>query len=97
MTADNGIDCKKKPSGLGWSTFSLGAQTAYSKQYLTSIYSVSGETLICWQWTQNTTGIEVIFDKIPEFHASVLPIVCMMTMIFVCAAATRRGSRRKGA
>jgi len=97
MTADNGIDCKKKPAGLGWSTFSLGSQRTDTKQYLTSIYSVSGETLICWQWTQNTTGIQVMFDKIPEFHASVLPIICMMTMIFVCAAAARRGSRRNGA
>jgi hypothetical protein len=52
--------------------------------------------LICWQWTQNTTGIQVIFDKIPEFNASVFPIVSMMTMIFVCAAATKRGSRRNG-
>jgi len=96
MTADNGIDCMKKPAGLGWSTFSLGSQRTDPKQYLTSIYSVSGETLICWQWTQNTTGIQVIFDKIPEFNASVFPIVSMMTMIFVCAAATKRGSRRNG-
>jgi hypothetical protein len=97
MSADNGIACKKKPAGLGWSTFSLGSQQTYTKQYLTSIYSVSGETLICWQWTQNTTGIQVMFDRIPEFRASALPIVCIMTMIFVCAAATRRGSRHDSA
>ena len=80
---DNNIDCKKNDSG-SWSFVTLGGQNSNEKHYLTSIYSVSGENYICWQWTQNTTGdIEVIFDVIPEFEDLVVPILVMIAIFFV--------------
>jgi hypothetical protein len=76
-----------------WSNLTFGSQTTYAKQYLNSIYSVSGESKICWQWTQNTSSpIQVMFDtNIPEFSSLVLP------SIFVCAAIVlvRRSRRRE--
>jgi hypothetical protein len=64
-----------------WSNLTFGSQTTYAKQYLNSIYSVAGESKICWQWTQNTSSpIQVMFDtNIPEFSGLVLP------PLFVCA------------
>ena len=82
---DNNIDCKKNDSELeSWSFVTLGGQNSNEKHYLTSIYSVSGESYICWQWTQNTTGnIEVIFDVIPEFEDVLAPILIMIAIFFV--------------
>jgi hypothetical protein len=85
------IVCRKNVSGAGWSDVSIGSQPSDTKQYLTSIYSVSGETNICWQWTQNTTGtIEVIFDKIPEFEDLIVPIIFMIGLFFVISRRRRR-------
>lgn len=82
-TTGYNIACKKNVSG-SWSFVSLSGQTSYTKQYLTSIYSVSGESLVCWQWTQNTTGnVEVVFDVIPEFDDVIVPILMIMAIFFV--------------
>ncbi len=81
---------EKNVSGV-WSSVSVD-QNSYAKNYLTSIYSVSGESYICMQWTQNTSSpYEVIFEKIPEFSEVVVPVLFVLT-IFI--AVYRRGSRR---
>ena len=81
-TTGYNIACKKNDSG-SWDFVTL-SQTSYTKQYLTSIYAVSGESHICWQWTQNTTGnIDVVFDVIPEFDDIVVPILIMIAVFFV--------------
>ena len=67
-----------------WSNMTIEQQTSYSKQYLTSIYSVSGEYQICWQWTQNTTApIQVMYDSfwVPEF-GDLAPLVVMSIVVF---------------
>ena len=86
---DNNIDCKKNESG-SWSFVTLGGQNSNAKLNLTSIYSVSGESQICWQWTQNTTGdVEVIFDVIPEFQELLVPILIIIA-IFIVGIRKRR-------
>lgn len=88
------IMCKKNVSGT-WQSLTLSGQTADPKQYLTSVYSASSETLIAWQWTQNTTApIQVIFDKIPEFDGAVLPALFLMVVVIVISG---RKARRKDA
>ena len=74
-----------------WSNLTVGSETSYSKQHLTSIYSASGEIRMCWQWTQNTTGtIHVMFDMIPEFSDFVLPLIFIAV---VCAISRWRVRR----
>ena len=82
----------RKLAGGTWSNVTLEAQTSYPKQYLTSVYSISGEFMVCWQWTQNTTGtIQVMFDhRVPEFSEIALPIVFTMGLIAVWRAGARR-------
>jgi hypothetical protein len=87
------VMCRKNVSGT-WVSMSIGNQTAGVKQYLTSVYSVTGENQICFQWTQNTTApIEVQFDKIPEFSDIALPLVFMIFMVGVFYRSGR--ARRK--
>jgi hypothetical protein len=72
---------KKNVTGT-WTSMVIGGDITSPKQYLNSIYSVPNEQMICWQWTQNTTGtIEVEFDKIPEFSDIVLPVFGMAAVI----------------
>jgi len=86
------IMCKKNVSGT-WQSLTLSGQTTDPKQYLTSVYSASSETLIAWQWTQNTTvPIQVIFDKIPEFEGVVLPALFLLAVVLVVSG---RKARRK--
>jgi hypothetical protein len=88
------IYCWKNVSGT-WSQVSLGTQTSYEKQYLTSIYSGTSEDKICWQWTQNTTGtMEVIFDKIPEFSEIAGPVVFLAAIIGLYRNRVRSKGRR---
>jgi len=88
----NSIIGKKNVSGT-WTTLTI-SQNVYVKQYLTSIYSVSGEQFICWQWTQNTTApIQVVFDKLPEFSHVVVPIVFMMSLFVLIVGRTRRNRK----
>jgi len=88
------IRCKKNVSGT-WQSLTLSGQTADPKQYLTSVYSASSETLIAWQWTQNTTApIQVIFDKIPEFDGVALPVLFLMAVVLVVSG---RKARRRDA
>jgi len=82
------IEVEKNVSGT-WSSVSP-SQTTYVKAFLTSIYSAPGEAYICWQWTQNTSSPDVIFDKIPEFSDAVVPVLFVLT-IFI--AVYRRRSR----
>jgi len=86
---------KKKPSGGSWTSLDLGTQNSYTKQYLTSVYSVSGAGNICWQWTQNTSApsAQVVFDKIPEFDDIVIPVF-LIIIVFVAASRTNRKGRR---
>jgi len=72
---------KKNVTGT-WTSIALSGDITSPKQYLNSIYSASNEQLVCWQWTQNTTGtIEVEFDKIPEFSDIALPVLGMAAVI----------------
>jgi hypothetical protein len=72
---------KKNVTGT-WTSMVIGGDITSTKQYLNSIYSVPNEQMICWQWTQNTTGtIEVEFDKIPEFSDILLPVFGMAAVI----------------
>jgi len=89
----NAIIGKKNVSGA-WTALTI-TQNTYVKQYLTSIYSVSGEQFICWQWTQNTTAppYQVVFDKIPEFSHAVVPIVFMMSLFVLIVGRTRRNRK----
>lgn len=87
------VTARKCVSGT-WSNLTLGSQTTYTKQYLNSIYSVSGESKICWQWTQNITSpFQARFDKIPEFSHVILPVMSIMAIFAVFVRRTR--SRRK--
>lgn len=84
------IMCKRNVSGT-WGFVTLGGQTTYPKQYLTSVYSAPGETNICWQWTQNTTTpIDVVFDKIPEFGNLTFPIIIVMAVFLMISRRRRR-------
>ena len=77
-----------------WSYITIEPQTSYTKQYMTSIYSVSGEYKICWQWTQNVTmPIDVMIDhqEISELGDLTLPI----TGVIVIFALYRKRSRSK--
>ena len=77
-----------------WSYITIEPQTSFTKQYLTSVYSVSGEFKICWQWTQNvSTPIDVMIDhqEIPEFGDLTLPIAG----VIVIFAVYRKRSRSK--
>jgi hypothetical protein len=77
-----------------WSYITIEPQTSYTKQYMTSVYSVSGEFKICWQWTQNvTTPIDVMIDhqEIPELGDLTLPIIG----VIVIFAVYRKRSRSK--
>jgi len=88
--SDNSVVCKKNASG-SWSFVTLPGQTSDEKQYLTSVYSASEESLICWQWTQNTTGtVEVNFDKIPEFGDVVVPMFVIIGVFFVASRRKRK-------
>ncbi len=85
--------CKKNSSGT-WSFLTIGGQTTYEKNHLTSVYSVSGASNICWIWTQNKTGtIEVFFHKIPEFQDIALPVFTVLIMFIVISR--RRSARKK--
>jgi hypothetical protein len=75
-----------------WSYVIIEPQTSFTKQYLTSIYSASGEFKICWQWTQNlTTPIDVIMDhqEIPELGNLTLPILGFILILAVCRQRSR--------
>ena len=77
-----------------WSDMTIEPQTSFTKRYLTSIYSVSGEFKIYWQWTQNvTTPIDVLIDhqEIPEFGDLTLPIIGFIVIF----AIHRQRSRSK--
>ncbi len=84
------IQVKKNVSG-SWVPITL-TQNSYVKSYLTSIYNASGETFICFQWTQNTTtsDIEVHFDKIPEFTDTFIPVLFILTLFAVYRSRSRR-------
>jgi len=82
-----------------WSYITIAPQTNFTKQYLTSTYSVSGEFKICWQWTQNvTTPIDVMIDhqEIPEFGDLTLPITGIIVMFGVCMRRWRIKGDRTG-
>lgn len=98
LRADTGSICrtvmiKKCVSGT-WSDVTLEPQTSYPKQFLTSVYSISGQYMICWQWTQNTTGsVQVVFDRIiPEFSDVALPVMFMMVLVAVYRSRARKKS-----
>jgi hypothetical protein len=95
MSADNGIAVKKKLSSSStWTTVSLGTQSTYAKSYLTSIYSVSGESRVCFQWTQNTTApYEVWYDQIPEFTDAFVPVLFVI-LVFAVGYRRRSGNRK---
>ncbi len=76
-----------------WSVLTIDEQTSFTKQFLTSAYSVPDKSLLSWQWTQNTTApIEVWFDApaIPEF-GDIAPIVIVTAgMLAVIVRRSRR-------
>lgn len=91
---------KKNEDGGSWTSISLGTQTSFPKHYLTAIYSVAGQSNVCWLWTQNTTGtIEVFFDVIPEFGDIVVPSFTTLAIFMVILGRRRskgwRGRDRK--
>ncbi len=90
LNSNDEVLVEKNVSG-SWTSITLD-QTSYVKSYLTSIYNASGESLICFQWTQNTTtsDIEVIFDKIPEFTDTFIPVLFILTLFAVYRSRARR-------
>jgi hypothetical protein len=85
------VALKKAATGLSWSELTLPNHSTNVKTYLTSIYSVAGEDMVCIQWTETIplSDYDVYFDKIPEFSEVVVPVVLMMVIFFVVAR--RRG------
>ncbi len=83
--SDQAIVGMSSPGGASpWAALALGVQTAFAKQYLTSVYSATGQQFVCWQWTQNTSApIEVQYDRLPEFGRLSMPamIVCMLAAV----------------
>jgi predicted RNA-binding Zn-ribbon protein involved in translation (DUF1610 family) len=80
-----------------WSYITIDQQTNFTKQYLTSIYSVSSEDKICWQWTQNLTApIEVLYDNIPipEFSHLAMPIIGSIAIFAVYRQRSRDKQNR---
>jgi len=76
-----------------WSAMTIEPQTSFTKQYMTSIYSVSGVFKICWQWTQNVTvPIDVMFDNIPipEFSDLALPMIGFVVTFAVYRQRSRK-------
>ncbi|MEW5747599.1 MAG: hypothetical protein AB1793_02255 [Candidatus Thermoplasmatota archaeon] len=91
---NNNIICKKNVSGT-WSFVTIGGQTSYAKQYLTSVYSAAGEGLLCWQWTQNSSSpYHVLYDSIPEFSDVFVPVLLLL-VVFI-AVNRRRAGRDAG-
>jgi hypothetical protein len=87
------VAAKRNVSGT-WSALTLNAQTADAKAYLTSIYSATSPFLICYMWTQNTTApIHVVFDRIPEFSDTALPVIGMVAVLIFAIGPTRRRKR----
>ena len=81
---------KTKEKGGSWTSLSFGTQSSFTKHYLTSIYTASSESIVCWLWTQNTTGtIEVFFDVIPEFEELVAPVLTVLA-VFIAFRCRRR-------
>jgi predicted RNA-binding Zn-ribbon protein involved in translation (DUF1610 family) len=86
----------KKNSGGSWNSLTISNPDTYPKNHLTSIYSVSSESQICWQWTQNTTGnIEVVFDSIPEFGDLMVPLLMIMAIFYIGMRRRRAREPRK--
>jgi hypothetical protein len=84
------IVAKRNVSGT-WNFVDIGTQTSYTKQYLTSVYSVTGAYKICWLWTQNTSApIQVYFDKIPEFGNLAYPSLGIIAAVIFAANRHRR-------
>ena len=84
---------KKCVSGT-WSWMTIEPQTSYTKLYMTSVYSISGQYKVCWQWTQNTTSqIEVLYDStwIPEFENFTLPIFGIIAIFAAYRHKSKRG------
>ena len=90
LNSNNDILVEKNVSG-SWSSITI-PHTDYAKSYLTSVYNASDESLICFQWTQNTSlgNIEVIFDKIPEFTDTFIPVLFILTLFAVYRSRARR-------
>jgi len=85
----------KNVSGT-WDFVSITQSETNEKNHLNSIYSVPGESLVCMQWTEHTTGpsYNAEFEKIPEFSDIVLPVFFVL-VIFIAAHRHRsRGSGR---
>ena len=83
----------KKYSSGSWTSLTLDGESSYTKQHLTSVYSASGASRICFQWTQNTSSpIEVMFDKIPEFGNALVPAGLLIVAVVLLA---RRRSKRR--
>ena len=85
-------------SGI-WSEMTIQDQTIFTKQYLTSAYAVSDKSLLCWQWTQNTTApIQVLFDSflIPEFSDLALPMIGFMVVFAVYGQRSRSRDKLTG-
>lgn len=82
-----------------WSNITIQPQTNFTKQYLTSVYSISGGSMICWLWTQNTTApSEVFFDgtPIPELGNLILPTIGLIVIVAVCMQRSRSDEDRIG-
>jgi hypothetical protein len=92
-TQNEVIALKKASVGLSWSPLTLPNHSTNVKTYLTSIYSVAGEDMICIQWTETIplSDYDVYFDKIPEFSEVVVPVVLMLVIFFVVARRREKG------
>ena len=90
------IMAKKNESG-SWTFIPTGSDTTSSKAYLTSVYSVTGSSLVCWQWTENTNGtgtLRIVFEKIPEF-GEIAPTVFGVMIILVLVEHRGRARRKR--
>jgi hypothetical protein len=78
-----------------WSYITLDPQTNYTKQYLTSVYSISGGSMICWQWTQNTTApSDVLFDRTQVPELGIMPLVTIVLMATIVLTGASRRKRQ---
>jgi len=78
-----------------WSNITIDQQTNFTKQYLTSVYSVSGGSMICWQWTQNTTApYNVLFDRTQVPELGMMPLVILVLLAVIVLSVGTRGKGR---
>lgn len=65
-------------SSWNWATYITANLDA--KGHITSVYNVSNEGYVGWQWVNATTNYDVLFESIPEFQEILIPISMLIAV-----------------